>query len=96
MTASIQRADDHITVSGDMTLETASSLLVSGVTALEGGDAVFDLAAVTDVDSSGLAVLFGWQRVAQAQGKTLRIENPPHNLISLAEVYGVTEILPIS
>jgi phospholipid transport system transporter-binding protein len=96
MTASIQRTGDHLAVSGDMTLETASSLLASGVSALSGSDAVFDLAAVTNVDSSGLAVLFGWQRVAQTQGKTLRIENPPHNLISLAEVYGVTEILPIS
>jgi phospholipid transport system transporter-binding protein len=96
MTASIQSTDDHIAVSGDMTLETATGLLASGVSALTGGDAVFDLAAVTAVDSSGLAVLFGWQRVAQAQGKALRIENPPHNLISLAEVYGVTEILPIS
>ncbi len=96
MTASVQRIDDHIAVSGDMTLETASDLLASGVSTLADGDAVFDLAAVTDVDSSGLAVLFGWQRAAQAQGKTLRIENPPYNLISLAEVYGVTEILPIS
>lgn len=96
MTASIQRTDDHIAVSGGMTLETATSLLADGVSALAGCDAVFDLAAVTAVDSSGLAVLFGWQRVAQAQGKALRIENPPHNLISLAEVYGVTEILPIS
>jgi phospholipid transport system transporter-binding protein len=57
---------------------------------------VFDLAAVTDVDSSGLAVLFGWQRAAQAQGKTLKVTNPPASLVSLAEVYGTTELLPLS
>lgn len=96
MTASIQRTNDHLAVAGGMTLETASSLLSSGVAALTECDALFDLSGVTDVDSSGLAVLFGWQRFAQAQGKSLRIANPPRNLISLAEVYGVTEILPVS
>jgi len=96
MTASIQRTDAHLAVAGDMTLETASSLLASGVAALAQHDALFDLAAVTDVDSSGLAVLFGWQRAARTQGKALRITNPPRNLVSLAEVYGVTEILPMS
>ena len=96
MTASIQLSDGRLAITGDMTLETATSLLASGVSAVSGSDALFDLSAVTDVDSSGLAVLFGWQRAAQAAGKTLRIANPPRNLISLAEVYGVTEILPMS
>jgi phospholipid transport system transporter-binding protein len=56
---------------------------------------VFDLAAVAEVDSSGLAVVFGWSRAAAAAGQTLRIVNPPANLISLAELYGVTELLPL-
>ena len=58
-------------------------------------DAVFDLAGVTDVDSSGLAVIFGWQREAKRLGKNVRIANPPHNLRSLADVYGVSELLPL-
>lgn len=96
MTTGIQRAEGRFEVSGGMTLETASELLASGVSALSSGDPIFDLSAVSDIDSSGLAVLFGWQRAAQAQGKTLRIARPPHNLISLAEVYGVTDLLPLS
>jgi phospholipid transport system transporter-binding protein len=96
MTASIQPAAGRFVVAGSMTLETASALLASGVSALGQGDPVFDLAAVDDVDSSGLAVLFGWQRAAQEQGKALRVVNPPHNLISLAEVYGVADLLPLS
>lgn len=96
MGAQIRRATGCLTVSGDMTLETASVLLADGVAELAGADPVFDLSAVADVDSSGLAVLFGWLRAAQAQGKPLRIANPPQNLISLAEVYGVTDLLPLS
>lgn len=97
MIAGVQRTTEgSFAITGGMTLETASSLLVSGVSALSSGDPIFDLSAVSDIDSSGLAVLFGWQRAAQSQGKILRIASPPQNLISLAEVYGVTELLPLS
>ncbi|MDP1654366.1 MAG: STAS domain-containing protein [Rhodocyclaceae bacterium] len=85
-----------MTVSGSMTLETAAVLLANGVNALEKGASQFDLSGVANIDSSGLAVLFGWQRAAHAQGLTLQIVNPPHNLISLAEMYGVSELLPLS
>lgn len=96
MSQQIQRAEGRLAVSGNMTLETAPALLAEGVTALVEAESVFDLAAVSDVDSSGLAVLFGWQRAARAQGKVLSIANPPASLVSLAEVYGVTELLPLS
>lgn len=92
----IRAIDGRLAVSGDMTLETARALLVEGVAALTQGEASFDLAAVAEVDSSGLAVLFGWLRAASAQGKSLRIANPPRNLLSLAEVYGVGELLPLA
>lgn len=83
-------------ISGRMTMAEARVLLAHGASLLSAGDPVFDLAGVSEVDSSGLAVLFGWQRVALAQGKTLRIVNPPASLVSLAEVYGVTDLLPLS
>lgn len=96
MTAGIQPAASGLAISGNMTLETAAALLAGGVAAIEKGEPQFDLSGVADIDSSGLAVLFGWQRAARTQGKTLRIANPPHNLISLAEMYGVSELLPLS
>lgn len=96
MNPQIQRAEGRLAVSGSMTLETAPALLAEGVTALAEAESVFDLAAVADVDSSGLAVLFGWQRAARTQGKVLSVVNPPASLVSLAEVYGVTELLALS
>jgi ABC-type transporter Mla MlaB component len=33
-------------------------------------------------------------RAAKAGGKSLRLLNPPQNLLSLAAVYGVADLLP--
>lgn len=95
MSVEVRRAGDRLTVAGCMTLETAATLFADGLAVLS-EELPFDLAAVTEVDSSGLAVLFGWMRAARTQGKGLRIANMPQNLASLAEVYGVSELLPQS
>ena len=79
-----------------MTLAAASELLAEGSSTLAEGETVFDLAAVTEVDSSSLAVVFGWLRAAQRQQRRLRIVNPPKDMLSLAEVYGVKELLPLA
>jgi phospholipid transport system transporter-binding protein len=83
-------------VSGSMTMDHATALLADGTAALQSGQAMFDLSDVAEIDSSGLAVLFGWQRVAAAQGKSLTIVNPPNNLRSLADVYGVADLLTLT
>ena len=91
----IRTAGDRIEVSGAMTLPGATALLAAGGAALTNGETVFDLKAVDAVDSSSIAVIFGWLRKAKSQGKTLRIANAPAELLSLAELYGVTELLPL-
>jgi phospholipid transport system transporter-binding protein len=90
----INREGDRLEVAGAMTLPFAPALLAEGVAALTGKETIFDLAQVAEVDSSGLAVLFGWLRAAKDQGKTIRVANPPKSLLSLAEVYGVVDLLP--
>lgn len=92
----IHSSGNRVEVSGDMTLPDAAMLLTEGSKALENPATVFDLAAVTDVDSSCIAVIFGWLRAAQQQEKTISIVNPPQDLLSLAEVYGVSELLPLA
>jgi phospholipid transport system transporter-binding protein len=98
MTATVEARDGSLRVSGDMTLETANALFARGleISKNQSQPPVFDLAGVDEVDSSGLAVLFGWMRAAEAQGKILRIDNPPANLVSLAQVYDVSDLLPLS
>ena len=81
-------------VGGAMTLANARLLLEEGNQLINGPATVFDLSAVTDVDSSALAIVFGWLREAQRQGKAVHILNLPPSLSSLAEVYGVSDLLP--
>ena len=52
-----------------------------------------DFAAITNVDSSAVALLLDWRRMAAKRGKTLVFVNLPANLLSLAELYGVAELI---
>lgn len=92
----IRDAGERYEVAAAMTLANAAALLASGAALLGAQAKPFDLAAVTDVDSSGLAVVLGWQRAAARLGRELRVANPPANLLSLAELYGVSEFLPLA
>ncbi|MDD5297244.1 MAG: STAS domain-containing protein [Rhodocyclaceae bacterium] len=92
----IREVEGRLAVEGVMTHDSARALLEAGTGALKPGATLFDLSSVTDVDSSGLAVIFGWQRAALAAGSSVHIANPPANLVSLAEMYGVSELLPVA
>ena len=92
----IKQAGNLAEVDGAMTLPGATALLAEGVTLISRTTKIFDLAAVAEVDSSALAVLFGWMREAQRLGKSIQVSNPPQDLLSLAEVYGVSELLPLA
>ena len=92
----IRAVGDRVQVSGPMTLDGATRLLADGIAALAAPGTIFDLGEVTTVDSSGLAVVFGWIRAGQGKGSVVRVANAPRDLLSLAEVYGVAELLPVS
>jgi len=89
-------AGGRIEVSGALTLAGARAMLDAGCAQLTRAETVFDLAAVREIDSSGLAVIFGWVRAAREAGKKVSIVHPPQSLLSLAELYGVTELLPLA
>ena len=52
-----------------------------------------DFAGITGVDSSAVALLLDWRRMAAKRAKTLVFVNLPANLLSLAELYGVAELI---
>lgn len=80
----------------DMSLVNAAQLAELGIEAIRAGDSAFDLSAVRTCDSSALAVLLAWQREAQSAGRTLSLLGAPADMLSLAAVYGVTDVIPLS
>ena len=52
-----------------------------------------DFARITGVDSSAVALLLEWRRQAVRRGKTLEFVNLPPNLLALASLYGVAELI---
>lgn len=96
----IERTDGALRVSAPMVIANARTLLEAGRALLIAGPSanseLLELAAVQEVDSSALSVVFAWLRVAAQRGVTLRIAHPPASLLSLATLYGVSELLPLA
>lgn len=89
----IERRGDRLCVTAPMVVPNARGLLDAGRAALRTGNETVDLAAVAEADSSALAVLLGWRRAADAAGQRLSFVNVPAGLRSLAELYGVFDLL---
>lgn len=54
---------------------------------------VFDLAGITRVDSAGLALLLEWRKWAKEGEIALHYANLPRQLLAMAHVAGVDDIL---
>ena len=84
-------------VTTPMTQTQAAGLLVAGQKILveDAGTqpVLVDLAAVTEADSTGIAVLLDWLRTARQQGREMTVEGVPSGLRALAELYRVEEFL---
>lgn len=52
-----------------------------------------DFARVTEVDSAALALLLEWRRVAARRGTQLTFLNLPPNLVALATLYGIEQLV---
>lgn len=94
----IEQTGDRLRLTVPMVIANASALLVTGRAHLQssGQQKVFDLSAVVETDSSALTLIFAWLRTAHEHGAQLRITHPPASMLSLAELYGVSDLLPLA
>ncbi len=58
-----------------------------------GGEAVLDASALTQFDSSALAVILACRRAVLERGAHLRIKGLPERAQALAKVYGLSDLL---
>jgi len=62
--------------------------------AAQAADVVLDASALTQFDSSALAVVLACRREALGAGKTFAVQGLPTRLAQLAGLYGVAELVP--
>lgn len=83
-------------VSGDVTMATVSALFNEGLKPQVNSNMVIDFARLEKVDSSAVSLMLVWVREAQRNKVNLSFINVPGNLMSLAKLYGVAELLTLS
>lgn len=82
-------------VPSSLTIETVTPLFKNGLQSDIKTPLVVDLAQVETVDSAAVSLLLAWLREAQRSSVKLCFAHVPENLISLARLYGVVDMLPL-
>jgi phospholipid transport system transporter-binding protein len=90
-------ADGSLALTGAISFETLPTVLEQSARYAERTDIpehlTIDFSAITGVDSSAVALLLEWRRQAAERGKRLEYVNLPPNLVALAQLYGVEELI---
>jgi phospholipid transport system transporter-binding protein len=89
--------DEALALTGALSFETIPAVLAESVAYAERPDLpnqlTIDFSGITGVDSSAVALLLEWRRQAQRRNKRLVFVNLPANLVALATLYGVAELI---
>ena len=91
----IDRDGGRMQVTSHLTIETVTSLFKNGLQTSGETPLVVDLAQVETVDSAAVSLLLAWLREAQRGSVKLCFAHVPENLLSLARLYGVVDMLPL-
>jgi phospholipid transport system transporter-binding protein len=92
----IRREGPRLVLSGPVTLGNVAALLDEGRRHLAEGVQTVDLGEVTEMDSALLALLLAWLRDARASERKLAFANLPESLRTIAQLYGVDRVLPVT
>ena len=84
---------ERCTVQGPLTMRNVTAVLAESAPLFAAPRIVVDLAGVTEVDSAAVSLLLEWRRAAAKSQRRIEFANLPANLRSLAELYGVLELL---
>ena len=87
-------ADNRLQVSGELSFKNVPELVLMSQKYFENSDGLdVDLADVNRADSAGVALLIEWQRLAQKQKKSINFFNIPSQMMAIARLCGVDELL---
>ena len=91
------RGDGRWLLQGELGFDTVPALLEhAGAEMTDAGEIEVDLRGVTRADSAGLALLIEWLRESERRGNRISFVNVPVQLMSIARISGLDDILPLS
>jgi Predicted NTP binding protein (contains STAS domain) len=88
-------ADGELRVSGELSMATVPALLAQNDLRDIRSDITVDLQGIERADSAGVALLIEWQRVARRQQHTIHFKNMPSQMLAIARLSGVDELLAL-
>lgn len=90
-------SSEALALTGALSFETLPAVLAESATYAARTDLpdrlTIDFSGITGVDSSAVALLLEWRRQAAQRAKRLEFVNLPPNLLALAQLYGVAELI---
>lgn len=92
----IRRSENRLEISGAVTMETVTVLFNEGLKAETSSNMLIDLSNLEKVDSSAVSLMLAWLREAQKNKVSIKFVSVPDNLMSLAKLYGVAELLSLN
>jgi len=92
----IRRQGDRYLIEGPVTLAGVNALLAEGSGSFEGSPVVVDFSGVTEADSSAISLMLEWTRRMHASNRQIRFTNLGGSLVSIANLYGVTDLIPVA
>ena len=78
---------------GSLTMDSVATVLAASAEVPLPPSGVIDLARIEAVDSACVALLLAWRRRASVEGKPVVFTHLPASLTSLAQLYGVEDLL---
>lgn len=86
--------DGRWLLKGELSFSSVPALLEDSATAMAGSHEILvDLKGVHRADSAGLALLVAWLREAERNGRVISFVNVPEQLLAIARLCGLVEIL---
>jgi phospholipid transport system transporter-binding protein len=96
MMADLTLQDSVLTVVGEMTFATVSSLLAQSKKCFaQKGEFEINLHQVSRADSAGLVLLLAWYRLAKRKKLSLVYTNVPVQLLNMAKLCQLETLLPL-
>ena len=91
------QGEGRFLLAGELSFATAAQALARGSELFgKAPQLVLDLSSVTHTDSAGLALLVEWLRMARHRKQTITFRNIPEQMMAIARVSSLEDILPLN